>query len=218
MPLIIDNKHRKVIADTVGTSKNKDETNGAWYSQYNCIANSNIKGKVGISKKDTMNSAESSKASDWSNKSDIESKTAKKDKNMPKFDLKEMADLMDYARIISKNELPKWRKDLIKENGSTGTKKPGYTDVSKLFLMKWDQKELGRLYFDSTRTIYFDGTKFMMRTSGNPDADRIKSVPISLESWLIEVMRDRDSKLLKDRKWRYRNMWHELIRELQVNK
>ena len=199
------------------TPTSHDESNEGRYSQYNCVANSKVKGKISIPKKNITFTTESSEISDWSNRTNVESKTAKKDKNMPKFDLKEMADLTDYARIISKNELPKWRSDLIRENGPTGTKKQGYTDVSKLFLMKWDQKELGRLYFDSTRTIYFDGTKFMMRTSGDPDADRIRSVPISLESWLIEVMRDRDSKLLKDRKWRYRNIWHELIRELQVN-
>lgn len=157
--------------------------------------------------------------SDWSNESDnIESKVGKKEKDMPSFNLKEIADLTDYARVISKLEVPKWRKELLKENGPTGTKRKGFTDISKLFMMEWDQKELGRLYFDSTRTIYFDGTKFMMRTSGSPDSDRIRSTPISLESWLIEVMRDRDNKLLKDKKWRYRNMWQELIRELQVSK
>ena len=136
---------------------------------------------------------------------------------MPNFDLKEMANIMDEARVISKLEQPRWRKEIIAEKGPTGTDLKGYDEVSKLFFAKWDQKVLGRLYFDDTRTIFFGGTKFMMRTSGNPNDDKIRSTSISLESWLIEVMRDRDARLLKDKKWRYRNMWHELIRETQVS-
>ena len=212
-------QHRKVISDVTGIAKNKDGTDGNWYNQFNCVSNVSEPGhKMKTPENVSTKQNDKPDISEWSNKSDnIESKAGKKEKDMPSFNLKEIADLTDYAHVISKMEIPKWRKELLIENGPTGTKRKGFTDISELFMMEWDQKELGRLYFDSTRTIYFDGTKFMMRTSGSPDSDRIRSTPISLESWLIEVMRDRDVKLLKDKKWRYRNMWHELIRELQVS-
>lgn len=58
----------------------------------------------------------------------------------------------------------------------------------------------------------------MMRTKGHPDdrKRKIKSFSINLETWLIDCIRERDPNLLKDTKWMYRNLWHELIRQMQV--
>ena len=74
----------------------------------------------------------------------------------------------------------------------------------------------GRLYFDSKRTLYFDGNHFMVRTKGHPDSRKIRSFSTNLETWLIDCIRERDPGLLNDTKWMYRNLWHELIRQMQV--
>ena len=147
------------------------DDNGKSYKQISCLANSRKIESTTVkfnSKPSSIPPSDDSNISDWSTKTEFENAKGmgRKDKNMPDFNLKEIADLMDHAQIISKIEQPKWRKAILEEKGPTGTDKAGYTDISKLFYMKWEQADLGRLYFDVTRTIFFDGTKFMMRTKG----------------------------------------------------
>ena len=145
---------------------------------------------------------------------------------MPKFDYKEIANLVDYAQVVAQLPQPKWRQELLKKFGpsgidwkQTGTKltKSKYGDYSKMFLWLWDEKELGRLYLDSERTVYFDGQNFMLRVRGEPDDERIKGKSLSLVTWLTEMVRDRDESLLEDKKWINKHLWHEFIRITKVS-
>ena len=74
----------------------------------------------------------------------------------------------------------------------------------KVFLWEWDEKELGRLYFDVNRSIYFDGNHFMVRIKGHPDDEKIKSFSTNLETWLTEAIREKEPKLLRNTKWKYK--------------
>ena len=57
----------------------------------------------------------------------------------------------------------------------------------------------------------------MVRTKGHPDSRKIRSFSTNLETWLIDCIRERDPGLLSDTKWMYKNLWHELIRQMQVS-
>ena len=118
---------------------------------------------------------------------------------------------------LSKLEQPEWRRKLLKQYGPLGIEKKGYTDFSKIFLWEWNEKELGRLYFNADRTIFYDGVHFMARSKGKPDSERIKSFSTNLETWLIECVSLREPNLLREAKWRNKILWHELIRQTQVN-
>ena len=142
----------------------------------------------------------------------------KADKSMPDFDLWEIANLIDFSHIYSKLDKPQWRKDLIKVHGACGINKVGYNDVTKAFMWEWDEKKLGRMYLDAECLIYFDGTNFMLRENGHPDDNRFARSSVSLTSILIDRLRERDSSLLDDVKWRNKNLWHEFIIMTQVCK
>ena len=93
----------------------------------------------------------------------------------------------------------------------------GYKDLSQYAFWEWDESILGPLTFDEHRTLSFDGSKFMLRYEGHPDVDEVvESFSIPLEKWLMEHVKERDPDLLKDKKWKYRTLWHEFIRVTQV--
>ena len=84
-------------------------------------------------------------------------------------------------------------------------------------MWKWNENELGRMYFDSDLTLFLDGNGFKVRVDGNPDDEKIKTRATNLETWLIENLTKHDPEKLRDGKWRNRNLWHELMRVTQVN-
>ena len=68
---------------------------------------------------------------------------------LPDFDFWQIANLMDYAQIHAVRTNPEWRAKRQKKFGICGTRIPGYTDTSKVYLWTWDEEKLGRLEFDS---------------------------------------------------------------------
>ena len=173
--------------------------------------------RVDGSRINVSNRSDGSDNSEWSvAMSRKKRRMVKRGQNMPPIDIKHLANLTDYAQVFAKIEQPEWRKNLLKKYGPLGIEKKGYTDFSKIFLWEWNEKELGRLYFNAERSIFFDGVHFMARAKGRPDSEKIKAFSTNLETWLTECIKMRDPKLLRDTKWRNRNMWHELIRQTQV--
>ena len=69
------------------------------------------------------------------------------------------------------------------------------------------------MWFDEDCTIYFDGNNFIIKS----DAPSKTKFSVGLETWLIEKVRERDPKLLEDKKWRYKTLWHELMLQMKVN-
>ena len=111
----------------------------------------------------------------------------------------------------------------MKEHGPTGGTFDGYNDLSRCFLWEWNENVLGPLTFDAERTLTFDGLNFMVRRKGHPD-DAVPGLTerqgatdsTSLVRWLEDKVRERDPKLLEDRKWANRTLWHEFIRITKV--
>ena len=123
----------------------------------------NVSGNTNVSN----STGSSSRKSDWSVAAGKKKRRlVKRGKNMPPIDIKHLANLTDYAQVFAKMEQPIWRKNLLKKYGALGIEKKGYTDFSKIFLWEWNENELGRLYFDADRTIFFNGVHFMVRIKG----------------------------------------------------
>ena len=75
------------------------------------------------------------------------------------------------------------------------------------------------MIIDAECTLTYDGNNFLLRTVGSESGygeDKAVRFSVGLETWLIEKIKLRDPKLLDDPKWRYRNLWHELMRILKV--
>ena len=73
------------------------------------------------------------------------------------------------------------------------------------------------MYFDADLKLFLDGNSFKVRIDGQADDEVIKTEKTNLETWLIENLTKNDPEKLRDDKWRYRNLWHELMRVMQVN-
>ena len=73
------------------------------------------------------------------------------------------------------------------------------------------------MFFDSELELFLDGNSFKVRIEGRPDDEDIRVRKTNLETWLIESLTKNDPDKLRDPKWRYRNLWHELLRVMQVN-
>ena len=109
---------------------------------------------------------------------------------------------------------------MLKAYGPAGCMIDGYVDLSKCLLWEWNESLLGPMYIDSDRTFFYDGQSFMQRTDGHPDDATTKEtcVSLSLELWLVEQADRRDPELTKDKKFYYRNLWHEFLRVTKVSK
>ena len=85
-----------------------------------------------LSKDTSGSSGTASKGSaEWNIVKRKKKKRAKIEKELPPFDIQELANLTDYAMVMAKYEQPEWRKTLLKKYGPLGMEKAGYNDLSK---------------------------------------------------------------------------------------
>ena len=90
-----------------------------------------------------------------------------------------------------------------------------YADITKCFLWSWNVQVLGRMPIDHNRELIFDGTNFMERFVTESGANSRRAV--SLENWLIKKIQQKDASILNDEDWKYRTLWHELKKILEVS-
>ena len=135
-------------------------------------------------------------------------------KNSSYFDAHEIAYAIYAAQVINLVEQPEWRRKLLKKFGPTGTKIDGYENVSQCFLWEWDAKKLGRITIDRERNLIFDGSNFMVKYKKEDGSSSRHS--ISLENWLIAEIKKKDASVLLDDKWKFKTLWFELMKIMQV--
>ena len=196
------------------------EPNSFWYDEKghpNPFANEPVDDSLSNESDSIIDGPTKGSKANWSLVKRKKNKSGKsKNKDTPPFNIQELANLTDYAMVINKYEQPKWRQTLLKMYGPIGIDKRGYRDLSKIFLWEWNESELGRLYFDEDRSIFYDGNHFMVISKGHPDEEKVKCFSTNLETWLTESLRINSPEKLREKKWRYRNLWHELMRLTQV--
>ena len=138
----------------------------------------------------------------------MQSLTAKDSK--PPFDAKQIADQMMYHELFARNEQPKWRKDIIKKHGPAGVSYDGYNDYAGATIWEWNWSSFGDMPIDKDGEVKFDGTNFTQRKEEG--GRKI----IKLEEWLIAILKEKDPEIFDDGKWKYKKIWYELIKVLEV--
>ena len=137
-----------------------------------------------------------------------------KKKAMPKFDLWDIANSIDYREVYALETVPNWKKEMKRQYGPSGSQIEGYMDTSKSFLWKWNEKLLGRMTLNAEGTLKFDGINFYVRKK-NAEG-KFTNFSVALETWLTDRIRKKNPHLLNDTNWKYKHMWHEFIRMTQV--
>ena len=137
-----------------------------------------------------------------------------KKKAMPKFDLWDIANSIDYRQVYALETIPVWKKELKKQFGPSGGRIEGYMDTSKSYLWKWDEKILGRMTLNAEGTLKFDGINFYVRKKNSEG--KYTNYSVALETWLMDRIRKKNPHLLSDVNWKHKHMWHEFIRMTQV--
>ena len=132
-----------------------------------------------------------------------------KDKKPP-FNAREIADLIVYYELYARIEQPEWRKKLIAEHGPAGVSYDGYNNYENAALWEWNWSVFGHMPIDKDADLKFNGKNF---TERKEDGYRRA---VKLEEWLIARMKKNDPKVFDDGKWKYKKIWLELIKIMEV--